>query len=193
MVTNFNDLDLTKQYTYADYLTWQFAERVELFKGWVAKMSPAPSSNHQQISFNLSGEFRRILKKQPCKAFAAPFDVRLITNKKDDKSITTVVQPDLCIICDTNKIDEKGCLGAPDLIIEIISKGNTKKELEKKFELYEENGVKEYWIIHQNDETIVVFDLINNKYQLRKIYSNDSIVPVGILEGFSIDMEEVFE
>jgi Uma2 family endonuclease len=193
MVTAFNDLDLTKQYTYADYLTWQFAERVELFKGWVFKINPAPSSKHQRISFNLTRPISNFLFRKKCVAYVAPFDVRLINARKDNKSITTVVQPDLCIICDPNKIDEKGCLGAPDLIIEIVSKGNTKKELEKKFELYEENGVKEYWIIYQNDEAINVFDLIDNKYQLRKMYSNDSIVPVGILEGFSIDMKEIFE
>ena len=194
MITKFNQLDLTKKYTYADYLTWKFAERVELFKGWVLKMSPAPSSTHQRISNNLSFEFTTYLRKSLCSIYVAPFDVRLHNKKKStaDKQITTVVQPDISIICDESKIDERGCLGSPDLIIEIVSKGNTKKELETKFELYEENGVREYWVVQQGDETVVVFDLVKGKYKFRKIYSNDSIVPVGIFKDLKIDMAEIF-
>jgi Uma2 family endonuclease len=175
-------------------ITWKFTERVELFKGWVLKMSPAPGSNHQKISGDLFFEFKKNLQKKPCQVFAAPFDVRLLDQKKStsDKSVTTVVQPDLCVICDAHKIDEKGCIGAPDLIVEIISKGNTKKELETKFDLYQQNGVREYWIVQQGDETVVVFDLVKGKYVFRKIYSNDSIVPVGIFKRLKIDLGEIF-
>ncbi len=194
MITNFNQLDIAKQYTYADYLTWKFSERVELWKGWVLKMSPAPSSRHQTISINLATEFKNYLRKKTCRVFAAPFDVRLMDTKKptSDTEILTVVQPDICVICDEQKIDEKGCIGSPDLIVEIVSKGNTKKELETKFALYEENGVQEYWIVQQGDETVVVFDLVDNKYQFRKIYSNDSIIPVGIFKDLEINLAEIF-
>ena len=194
MVTKFKDLDLTKKYTYADYLTWQFEERLEIIKGWVLKMSPAPTNKHQQILGNLFLDFGNYLRKSTCNAYVAPFDVRLISSKKSktDKSITTVVQPDICIICDEEKLDTRGCLGAPDLIIEIVSKGNTKKELETKFDLYEENGVREYWVVFQNDETINVFDLVKGKYKYRKTYSNDSIVPVGIFKGLEINMVDIF-
>ena len=195
MITKFSQLDLTQKYTYADYLTWQFKERVELIKGWVLKMSPAPSNKHQIISRNITGELYNSLKKTTCALYAAPYDVRLFEAKKSttDKKVITVVQPDICIICDKTKIDDRGCLGAPDLIIEIISKGNTKKELETKFDLYQENGVKEYWIVQQGDETVTVFDLVKTKYKFRKIYSNDSIIPIKILNNFEIDLKEVFE
>ena len=193
MVKDFDALDLTKQYTYADYLTWRFKERVELFKGWVMKMSPAPSSLHQRISMHISYRFMGYLNKSSCSVYSAPFDVRLDALKSSkNNAVTTVVQPDICIICDEKKVDIKGCKGAPDLIVEIVSKGNTKKELENKFELYQENGVREYWIVFQNDETINVFDLVNGAFKFRKTYSNDSIIPVGIFENFEINLADVF-
>jgi Uma2 family endonuclease len=195
MFTDFNQLDLTKQYSYADYLTWKFTDRVELIRGWIKKMSPAPSSYHQVVSGNLSFHIQKYLYKKECKVFVAPFDVRLINTKKssDDNIVYTVVQPDICIICDKDKIDKRGCVGAPDLVIEIVSKGNTKYEMETKFELYEEAGVLEYWIVGLGDETTTVFDLKENKFQFRKIYSNDDKVPMGIFTDFSLDMTEVFE
>jgi Uma2 family endonuclease len=195
MITKISQLDLTKTYTYADYLTWKLNERVELFKGFIMKMSPASSSSHQIYSGRLSYLLMQFLRKSSCQVFAAPFDVRLINKRKStaDKEITTVVQPDISVICDPQKIDERGCLGSPDLIIEIVSKGNTKKELENKFELYQENGVKEYWVVQQGDETVVVFDLVRGKYQYRKIYSNDGIIPVKVIKGLEIDLKEVFE
>jgi Uma2 family endonuclease len=195
MITDFNQLDLTKQYSYADYLTWKFTDRVELIRGWIKKMSPAPSSYHQVVSGNLSFHIQKYLYKKGCKVFVAPFDVRLINTKKssDDNIVYTVVQPDICIICDKDKIDKRGCVGAPDLVIEIVSKGNTKYEMETKFELYEEAGVLEYCIVGLGDETTTVFDLKENKFQFRKIYSNDDKVPMGIFTDFSLDMTEVFE
>ena len=194
MITDINQLDLTKQYTYADYLTWQFTDRVELIKGWIKKMSPAPNVIHQKISFNLSVEIGIFFKANHCKVFAAPFDVRLINKRRstDNSQIITVIQPDLCIICDDNKLDENGCIGAPDWIIEILSPGNTKKETQEKFSLYEENLVKEYWIVQPGDQNILVFDLIKEKYQLRKIYTNEDSVPSGIFPELSINFAEVF-
>ena len=194
MITDINQLDLTKQYTYADYLTWQFTDRVELIKGWIRKMSPAPNVIHQKISFNLSVEIGIFFKANHCKVFAAPFDVRLINKRRstDNSQIITVIQPDLCIICDDNKLDENGCIGAPDWIIEILSPGNTKKETQEKFSLYEENLVKEYWIVQPGDQNILVFDLIKEKYQLRKIYTNEDSVPSGIFPELSINFAEIF-
>ena len=194
MITKFSDLDLSKQYSYADYLTWKFQERVELLKGWVKAMSPAPTRKHQGIAGKIYLKIGNFLEKKDCKIYIAPFDVRLVNTKKStsENQIQTVVQPDICVICDKEKLDDQGCIGSPDLIIEIVSKDNTKKEMEIKYELYEENRVREYWIVSQGDETVLVFDLINNKYQLRKMYSNDSIVPVGIFTDFSINMVDVF-
>ena len=198
MITDFNQLDLNKRYSYADYLTWMFDDRVELFKGWVNKMSPAPNVNHQRISWNVSNKIGNYLNYKSCAAFAAPFDVRLMGKSKrpeetNASTIYTVVQPDICVICDVSKLDEKGCLGAPDWIIEIVSPGNTKKEVDDKFELYQENGVREYWIIQPTDETITVFDLQESSYQFRKIYNNVDDALVGIFPGFTIDLKDVFQ
>ena len=194
MITDINQLDTSKRYTYADYLTWHFQERVELIKGWLYRMSPAPSRKHQDVSIRMSSRIFNYLEGKDCRVYDAPFDVRFLDKKKstDNKEIYTVVQPDICVICDRSKLDDKGCIGAPDWIIEIASKGNPKRELETKFQLFEENGVKEYWIVFMGDETIVVYDLIDGKYQLRKIYSEDSKVPVITLEGLEIDLLEVF-
>ncbi len=166
IITNIKQLDLKGSYTYADYLLWNFKERVELIKGKIFKMSPAPNSFHQDISGNIFFELRSYINKGTCKLYAAPFDVRLIKYKEStaDNQILTVVQPDLCMICDRTKIDEKGCIGAPDLIIEILSPGNSKKEMDIKYDLYEENGVKEYWIVNPSEMTISIFVLQNDKY-----------------------------
>ncbi len=97
------------------------------------------------------------------------------------------------VICDQSKLDEKGCLGAPDWIIEIVSPGNTKKEIDDKYEIYQENGVKEYWIIQPTDETLTVFDMVESTYQFRKIYNNVDAAPVHIFDGFSIDLKDIFK
>lgn len=161
-ITSIDQLSPDGVYTYADYLTWKFEERVELIKGKLFKMSPAPSRHHQEISTNMLGKIIPFFRNHHYHVFHAPFDVRLLDSKKSkkaDKEIYSVVQPDICIICDPNKLDDKGCIGAPDWIIEILSPGNSKKELNEKYRLYEENGVQEYWIVHPNDQTIAVFEL----------------------------------
>jgi Uma2 family endonuclease len=192
MITDINQLDLTKSYTYADYLTWQFSEMVELIKGKIFKMSPAPSDLHQNLSSNLHGIFFQYLKKKNCKVFSAPYDVRLTRTVKDEE-VTTVVQPDICIICDQSKRDARGCNGAPDLIIEILSPATSKKDLSYKFDLYEEAGVREYWIVYPFEQIIEVFYLQNEKYQLIKKFFADESIPVNIFEGLEIDLKEVFE
>jgi Uma2 family endonuclease len=194
MITDFNQLDLNKQYSYADYLTWTFNDRVELLKGWIKKMSPAPLDGHQRISNSLSFELTGFFRKKPCQVRVAPYDVRLLDNKKstDNKDILTVVQPDICVICDPAKIDRRGCLGAPDWIIEILSPGNSKLEMQDKFELYEQNGVREYWIVQPEHEDILAFALENGKYQLTKIYVKGDKVSPTIFPELVIDTEDVF-
>ena len=194
MITDINQLDPSKRYTYADYLTWQFQERVELIKGWLYKMSPAPARKHQDVSIRMSSKIFNFLEGKKCRVYSAPFDVRLLNKEQStvDNEIYSVVQPDICVVCDMSKLDKKGCLGAPDWIIEIASKGNSRKELETKFRLYEENGVLEYWIVFMGDETIAVYDLKDEKYQYRKIYSEDEKIPVKTLEGLEIDLTEIF-
>ena len=194
-ITNIKQLDLKGSYTYADYLLWQFKERVELIKGKVFKISPAPGSFHQEVSGNIYFILRKFIKNSNCKLFAAPFDVRLINFKEstDDNQIITVVQPDLCVICDTNKIDERGCLGAPDLIIEILSPGNSKKEMDIKFDLYEENGVSEYWMVNPAEKTIAIFVLQNGKYSGIKPIIEDSKLESPTFAALKFKVKKIFE
>ena len=159
MTTRFDDLDLTKQYSYADYLTWQFQERLELIQGYVFPML-APARRHQQILWNLNGRFWEHFKNNSCRVYFAPFDVRLPRKPTPDNAkVETVLQPDLCVICDLTKLDDKGCNGAPDLVVEILSPGNTRKEMKQKFDVYQESGVKEYWLIQPDDRNVFQYVL----------------------------------
>ena len=193
MITDINQLDFSKRYSYADYLTWRFQERVELFKGWLARMG-APSTAHQRISGRLQFQIASHFRKSICELFVAPFDVRLPDSLKmtSDQVVYTVVQPDLCVICDPAKIDARGCIGAPDWIIEILSPGNSKHEVQNKFRLYEEAGVKEYWIVQPGEETVLVFDLKDDRYQLRMMYTKEDQIPAGLFPELAVDMGEVF-
>lgn len=186
---------MSLSYTYADYLKWDLPEMVELIRGKVFKMSPAPSANHQLIVVNLATAIKSYLKKQPCKVFVAPFDVRLPRKGKADKDIVTVVQPDVCVICDPAKIEERGCLGAPDWIIEILSKHTSAKDLNEKFDVYEEAAVKEYWVIHPDEQTVLVYTLnVMGKYEgiLKPYVRTDSVQPIT-LPSLTIDLSEIFE
>ena len=188
-VTRFEDLDLSKQYTYADYLTWEFSERVELFNGWVAKMSRAPTSYHQKVSGELYYHFRKHLGRGPCQMFPAPFDVRLMSKA----GVDTVVQPDLCVICDETKIDRRGCNGAPDFVVEILSPGNSKRELRDKFGLYEEAGVKEYWVVDPQRRSVERYVLKDGAFVgLAPRTDEDRAIGSTALEGFIIDGADVF-
>lgn len=166
MITSIDQLDFSKKYSYADYLTWKFTERLELIKGKIFKMSPAPNVLHQQVSMQLTKLVLKAMSGMPCKLFSAPFDVRLYDSKKskNNEDVYTVVQPDLCVICDPNKLDEHGAIAAPELVIEILSPGNSKKEMKFKYDLYEEAGVLEYWIVDPSHKTVLVFLLENGKF-----------------------------
>ena len=181
-------------YTYADYLQWRFKERLELIKGHIYKMSPAPATKHQIATGNVFGELRTFLKKKKCKVFVAPFDVRLPRkNKTKDNEVTTVVQPDICVICDEAKIDTRGCCGAPDLVIEILSPGNSSHEVKRKFQVYEEAGVKEYWVVNPETENVVVFILNDEgKFEGLKMYAGDDTLSSTVISGFKINVNEIF-
>ncbi len=190
IVSNFSDLDLTKSYSYSDYLKWQFQDRVELIKGIIMKMSPAPSMSHQRVSQNLSGCFYENFKRKPCAVFIAPFDVRL--SIKSAEKDTTVVQPDLCIVCDENKLDERGCNGSPDLIVEIISPNNSKHDITTKFNLYKEAGVLEYWIVEPLDKILFVYSLKNNEYIGLPPQTEGEKIKSPLFPELNIELEDVF-
>jgi Uma2 family endonuclease len=191
-INKISQLDLNKKYTYADYLNWRFTERVELIKGWIHQMSPAPNVSHQKVSMKLGTLLSTYLKNNKCNVFAAPFDVRLFKKSSADTRVTTVVQPDLCIICDENKLDDRGCVGAPDLIIEIVSPGNSKRELKTKFDLYEENNVLEYWVVHPTEKSIQQFVLTKNKFQLVHTFFEEDKMECKIFKGLVIKVKNIF-
>lgn len=192
-ITDINQLDLNGTYTYADYLLWQFKERVELIKGKIFKMSPAPSTRHQQISGNIYMAVRTFFRDHRCQMFYAPFDVRLPKkgHYSEDNKVYTVVQPDLCVICDGSKLDKRGCVGAPDLVVEILSPGNSKKELDEKFDLYEESGVREYWLVHPENQTIYMYVLRTEGIYVGLKPATDKLRSV-IFPELEIDLRQIF-
>ena len=188
VITSIDQLDLVNGlYTYADYLRWEIKDRLEILKGKIFKMSPAPAISHQKVSGNLYCEMYHYFKG---KLFSAPFDVVLKSKKGIEDS---VIQPDLCVVCDPKKLEnDKRCLGAPDLIIEILSPGNSKKEMRNKYDLYEESGVAEYWVVRPTDKEITQFVLDNGKYRaLRPIVEGDLIYS-AIFPELSVATEDIF-
>jgi Uma2 family endonuclease len=180
------------KYSYADYLTWQFEEMVELIRGKVFRNAAAPRRIHQKISGRVFTKIFNHLENQLCEVYEAPFDVRLPLKSKKNEDIDTVVQPDICVICDLSKLDELGCIGAPDLIIEILSPGNNKKDLIYKYDVYEEAGVKEYWIIHPSEQTLLAYTLIEGKYSPSRLLTSSNFIESQSLPGFILDLEYIF-
>ena len=186
------NLDLNKVYTYADYYKWKFDERVELIKGYIFKMSPGPNRLHQEISGVISFQLQKFLERSPCKVYTAPFDVRFPRKSKADKDIITVLQPDICVVCDRSKLDDRGCIGAPDIVVEVLSPSNNKKELKNKYEIYEEAGVKEYWIVWPYEQTMIVYTLTDGKFVSSPVISGGDILTSSVLPGFSLNISELF-
>jgi len=188
--------DMNKRYTYADYLTWMDDVRRELYDGFIKLMTPAPSIRHQDISTNFMRILSIFLYKKECKLYHAPTDVRFPKNTKSnsDTQVYTVLQPDLFVVCDLSKLDARGCLGPPDLVIEIVSPKNSKRDLKDKFDIYQEYGVREYWIVNPSDENVTVFiSDKNGKFQLVGMYAENDKIPVNIFNGdLEVDLTEVF-
>lgn len=190
-ITKLSQLDLNKTYSYADYFSWKFKERVELLKGKIMQMSPAPSRQHQRISSYVGNKLYNYLSNSKCQVYSAPFDVRL-ERVKDDKEVENVVQPDICVVCDITKLDDRGCSGAPELIVEILSPGNSNKEMKYKFELYEVSGVEEYWIVNPAEKVVLQYVLKNGQFVNHRPLIEEDTLHSKVLEGFAIDLEGVF-
>jgi Uma2 family endonuclease len=179
-------------YTYTDYLNWPEDERWELLDG-DAYMAAAPSRRHQEIQVELLRQISNYLAGKTCRVYGSPFDVRFAKRNDPDKDIKDVVQPDITIVCDRSKLDDKGCKGNPDLIIEIISPSTASIDYIKKLSLYEKNEVKEYWIVHPTDEIVMIYKLNGDmKYERAEIYSKEDEVKVGIFSDLIIKLNEVF-
>ena len=190
-----DQLDPAGTYTYADYLQWTFEERLEIIKGKIFKMSPSPARRHQDISFKIGVKLYNYLQNNSCKVYMAPFDVRLTPLKRNAKpdQVYTVVQPDISVICDLEKLDDQGCIGAPDLIIEILSPGNSKKEMKDKFEVYQENGVREYWLVDSTEKVIFVYVLNESGIFIGlKPLIDEEIATSSVLPGFEMLVGEIF-
>ncbi len=181
-------------YSYADYLTWNIDVVVELIKGKIfKKAAAAPKRIHQKVAGELFIRLGNFLKGEKCEVYIAPFDVRFPVKSQEDRKIHDVVQPDICVICDPEKLDDRGCIGAPDLIVEILSPGNSKTELKHKFELYESQGVREYWIVSPEAQYLLIYTLTDGKYVPSRLLTSGDVVESAVLEGFRLDLEEFFK
>ena len=183
-----------KKYTYADYLTWGEDNRCEIIDGVIYDMSPAPSNKHQFITWEIAGQIRNFLLDKAFQGRFAPFDVRFSESVTDRDKIVDVVQPDLFVVCDASKLDDKGCQGAPDFIIEILSPSTAFKDFTVKHALYEKNRVTEYWIVDPVAEVVIVYllDKPTCRYASPSVYRGNGRLGVASLEGLEIDLDMVF-
>lgn len=175
-------------YTYADYCSWNDDQRWEIIDGIAYAMVPAPSWTHQALLGSLYIQFGNFLKGKACRVFTAPLDVRLDADEGDN----TVVQPDLMVVCDRSKMDAHGIKGAPDMVVEILSPSTASKDRIVKLSAYRRAGVREYWIVDPDDKSISAYTLKGGEYVVNA-YAGDEIIPVHVLEGLSIRLQDVFE
>lgn len=183
-----------QKYTYVDYLKWDQEERWELLDGVPYNMSPAPSRKHQECVGELYRRFANYLEGKKCRAFISPFEVCLLVNGASiDEEIENVVQPDVLIVCDEQKLNERGCKGSPDLVVEVLSPATAKKDRNEKLKLYEQAEINEYWIVDPVHETIEVLILRDGKYGHAETYSNVDELSVGIFEDLIINLSGIFK
>jgi Uma2 family endonuclease len=188
-----DDLDFSKTYTYADYYSWRFEERLELIKGKVYPIGDSPGTNHQQVLLNIAGELANFLKGKKTKVLTAPLDVRLINKGVKDKDITTVVQPDVIVFCDRSTLDDRGGIGSPSIVIEILLPGKNDKEITLKYDLYEEFGIKEYWIVRLDEQSLTQYSLNKNgKYVGKRPLTSGDKVTTDLIPDFELAMTDVF-
>jgi len=178
-----------KVYTYADYLTYDENERIELIEGELYNMSPAPSRIHQELISEIHFKLMEYIKSNngPCKVYPAPFDVILKDNDENITAAKNVVQPDISVICDKDKLTDKGCTGAPDMIVEVVSPYNPSSDYIKKLGLYEKYGVCEYWIVNPMKGNILVYSLTDTGYDMPEMYTFNDKIKVNIYEDLEID------
>ena len=188
-------MSLAREYDMYDYenmLSWDERERWELIDGKAYQMA-APTITHQRVSRNLFRQIDAYFRDKKCEAFYAPFDVKLFAKKDDAPSdIDTVLQPDIAIICDPEKLDRTGCRGAPDWIIEILSDSTGRRDRREKYGLYEEAGVREYWIVDPDMRVILAHNLENGEYQAPKAYTEQARATPGIFPECVIEIADVF-
>ena len=181
-------------YTYGDYVAWPLDERWELIGDTAWNMSPAPNRLHQETLSRIAAIILPYVKDKPCKVYFAPFDVLLPEPGEDEDDTTNVVQPDISVICDASKLTEKGCTGAPDFIVEILSPYTSRKDQNEKLFLYERHGVREYWLVDPAGAYVQTYTLGENKKYSKnpQVYLGSATVHSESLKGFSVQLKEIF-
>ncbi len=177
----------TERYTYADYATWPEDVRYELIDGEAYAMAPAPTRTHQLLVGELFSQVHNALRDKPCQPFVAPFDVRLPCADESDDRVDTVVQPDVLVVCDPAKVDERGVRGAPDWVAEVISPASAAHDQITKLALYERAGVREYWLLHPTDRLVTVYRLAEGRYGRPEISEMKGELAIDVLEGVTVD------
>lgn len=189
----FPKIDSEKKYSYADYMNWPDNERWELIDGVPYDMSPAPNTKHQEVLGVLHLLIGAFLAGKSCKVFLAPLDVRFKNEiHAVDNETYTVVQPDILVVCDKSKIDEKGIVGPPDICIEILSESTSYKDEGEKYKLYEKHAVKEYWVVNPVVESIAVFKHNGGSFEKPEYYKKEDVLSSSVLPGLKIKLAEVF-
>ena len=178
-------------HTYADYCSWPDDVRYELIDGVAYAMGPAPVRRHQGILLELARQVANILEGSPCRPYIAPFDVRLPKTDEIDDEVNTVVQPDLVVICDRAKLDDKGCRGAPDWVVEVLSPSTAGHDQILKRALYQRVGVREYWLVHPVDRIVTIYTLDAGSYGAPDVRELVGTLAVGVLPEIVIDWERV--
>ena len=181
-----------ERYTFADILAWDIDARIELIDGAPFMMAP-PSTEHQRILMELSGQLYNFLKGRKCQVFPAPFGVRLFSKKEDaPEDETGLLEPDITVICDRDKLDQYGCKGAPDFIVEILSPSTRRRDRLEKYNLYRRAGVREYWIVDPERKLVQAVTLEDGQYLLPQVYTAADKAPVTVLDGCVLDLAPVF-
>jgi Uma2 family endonuclease len=180
-----------ERHTYGDYLRWCEDVRYELIEGLAYAMAPAPTRLHQEFVLQIGRQLADALEGTPCRPFIAPFDVRLPRNAEPDDSVETVVQPDLSVICDATKLDERGCRGAPDWVLEVLSPATASHDLILKRRVYERAGVREYWLVHPTDRVVTVYVQGEHGFGAPEIYELLGRLASKALPGVEIDWQRV--
>jgi Uma2 family endonuclease len=176
---------------YGDYLTWPDEVRYELIDGYAYAKSPTPDLAHQDVAVEIYRQVANFLKGKPCRAFIAPVDVHLPKYNEADAQIDTVVQPDVLVVCDSNKLDRRGVGGAPDWVVEELSPSTAGHDQIKKRQVYEHHGVREYWLIHPTDRVLTVYRLADGEFGKAELYELQGETQVGILPDIIIHWDEL--
>ena len=182
----------THHYTYADYLRWSSSCGEELIDGAAyVREPPAPSPSHQGIVVGLCHQVNTALKDKPYRVYVAPFDVRLPKCAEQDDQVDTVVQPDVLIVCDLQKIDARGMRGAPDWVAEVLSPHTASHDQVVKLPAYERAGVREVWLIDPIERTLLIHRLETGRYRRATLLELKGQTPLTAVPGVTIDWNQV--